>query len=151
MASISKKDALESCIAKAQMQLQDLRSAMQKVKESIEGEEKSSAGDKYETARAMAQKEMERLGPQLEKAKLDLTILSNIPRDSSVAVVQLGSLVQTTGMHLFLSIPLGRVTLKGGEIFAVSPSSPIGQAVLGKGVGESFTIGSKQDKIVAIS
>lgn len=151
MAKILKQDVLKECIAKAEMQVQDLRSAIQKVKESIEGEEKSSAGDKYETARAMAQKEMERLGPQLEKAKLDLSVLSSINSESHSNQIQLGSLITTNTMLLFMAVPLGRVHINGTNVFVISPSSPIGQAILGRSIGDRFKIGAKEDQIVDIN
>ena len=150
MAIIDKKQVLEHCRLKAEEQLQELRSAMQKVKESIEGEDKSSAGDKYETARAMAQSEMERLGIQLEKAKIEYNILQNIEARKHSDMVQTGSLVKTENKLLFIAIALGKVVLNNETIFVVSPSSPIGQAIMGKGVGHTFQIGPNTDKIVQL-
>lgn len=151
MAIVDKKQVLELCRLKAQEHLQDLRSAMQKVRESIEGEEKSSAGDKYETARAMAQNEMERLSIQLEKAKLEYNTLQSIDARDHSEQVHIGSLVETKNKLLFIAVALGKLMVNGQSVFVVSPSSPIGQEVLKKSVGHTFKIGPNTDTIVRIN
>lgn len=150
MATLQKIEVLELCRAKADDQLQDLRSAMQKVKESIEGEEKSSAGDKFETARAMAQKEMERLGFQLEKAKMEHSVLAQLDPDKHNEHIQIGSLVVTEGMTLFVAVAMGRINVNGTDVFVISPSSPIGQAILGKSAGDRYKLGAKEDRINSV-
>ena len=74
---------------------------------------KSSAGDKFETSRAMMQAEEERSKVQLVKAvnlKNDLTQI-DINRVSDRVI--LGSLVFTNQGNYFLSIGLGKILVDG--------------------------------------
>lgn len=148
---MNKSRLMDLCKHKAQSQLDDLTAAFVKVKESIEGEDKSSAGDKYETARAMAQTEMERLGFQLQKARTEFNVLSMIDPGATTEHVQIGSIVETKSKTMFVAIALGKVNLDGKDVFVISPSSPIGQLILGKSAGFTYSLGSNTDSIVRVS
>lgn len=151
MGTVSKSLVLETCIDKAAIQIQELESAMAKVKESIVSEEKSSVGDKFETSRAMAQKEMELLSQQMDKAQSDYAVLQQIDPNAQSFHVQLGSLVQTKSKLLFIAVAMGRVAIGGKDIFVVSPTSPIAQAIIGQEKGFHFQVGPNADSITSIS
>ena len=94
-------------------------------------ETKSSAGDKYETGRAMAQLEIQKLTPQLAEKENMLRILKMIDSGKVYKQVELGCLVQTEMACYFISVPLGKVALEGIEWFCISPASPIGLRLMG--------------------
>lgn len=148
--SLDKSSILTQCIKKQEEILKDLHSAMAKVKESIEGEDKSSAGDKFETARAMAQKEMEILGVQIRKASNDLGILQQIKAESTSEHIQLGSVVETESKTLFIAVAMGKITIDKKDVFVVSPASPIGQLLIGKSAGDSYQIADKIERIKGV-
>jgi transcription elongation GreA/GreB family factor len=102
-------------------------------------ETKSSAGDKYETGRAMAQLAVERSTQQLAEAEKLLWMLRGLPTAKVSDRVIPGSLVTTSNGVFYVAISLGLVTLEEISCFVVSPDSPIGKLLLGKRLGEAFT------------
>ena len=101
-------------------------------------ETKSSAGDKYETGRAMMHLEKEKLASQRAEALRQKKVLDQINLSPSPAVA-LGSLVQTNRGWFFVAVGLGKMSLEQEECFAISPAAPIGQALMGKVAGEACT------------
>lgn len=115
------------------------RSAMNAAQEAANEESKSSAGDKYETGRAMAQIERDRHAQLLAEAlKLDQD-LAQIDIDKPTAVVRPGCLVGTDRGRFFISISVGKIILEGVDYFAVSAASPIGTQLLGRKAGDVVT------------
>jgi transcription elongation GreA/GreB family factor len=102
-------------------------------------EEKSSAGDKYETGRAMAQIERDKAAQQLDEAQKLKSILNQInPEVRNNKVVQ-GSLVITKDNLFYLAISVGKVSIDGQYFLIVAPTSPIGQILLNSKNGDEFT------------
>ena len=121
-----------------QARLDDLKSAILIAQESRNGEEKSSAGDKYETGRAMVQIELENLGKQValvEKQLLDLKRWHKKPESASAVG---GHLLHLSGKpSIFIGPSLGLIQTEGIAFMAVSVSAPLGQRLLGMKAGES--------------
>ena len=124
------------CLAYVQERILTATEAMQAAQESANSESKSSAGDKYETGRAMAQLERDRHAQLLADAKRMLADLEKINPGITTSVVVPGSLVRTSRGTFFLAISAGKLTLDGADYFAVSVASPIGALLLGKKAGE---------------
>lgn len=101
-------------------------------------ETKSSAGDKYETGRAMAQLEIERNLVQLNEAEKLRSILHGIVREVTADHVVPGSLVTTSNGVFYIAISIGDVTVEQQSYFVVSPDSPIGKLLLGKRVRQEI-------------
>jgi len=110
---------------------------MEAAQESANSESKSSAGDKYETGRAMAQLERDRHAQLLAEAKKIEQELSRLVIDKTYDTVQPGSLVTTDRGAFFISISAGKLTVDGKEYFAVSPASPLAMALAGRKTGDS--------------
>ena len=113
-----------------------------KLKESRDNETKSSAGDKYETGRAMVAIEMEKLSKQIYQLTDNLQKLDVSLEPSKQA--KNGSLVITDKGTFFLCIGLGKVKMEALEYFAISGGSPIGKEILGKSPGESFQFNGRK-------
>ncbi len=125
------KEAVRSKIQEAEMELDSIfQSKMH--------ETKSSAGDKYETGMAMLQIEEQKAAVQLSKAKSTGQVLSRIDGEELHTEGQLGSLIETSQGTYFLAIPFGKLEIEKKEIFVLSITSPIGQLLFGKKVGEEF-------------
>lgn len=112
--------------------------AMQAAQASANEESKSSAGDKYETARAMGQLDRDMFARQFEQARHEMLSLQRIQMSVEATVVIVGSLVDTTMGLFFIAVSLGSLTIEGKKVMVVSPQSPIGQLLMGKKIGESF-------------
>ena len=115
----------------------DVQKTLDDLRESIVNETKSTAGDKYETARAMLQIEQENVTKQMTELleqKTQLEKLSMI--DASDTVIK-GSLVKTDRGHLFISIALGKIKVSDQTVVALSPQSPLGKQLMGLRTGEN--------------
>ena len=107
---------------------------------SANSETKSSAGDKHETGRALAQLEQENLLKQfgfLEHLESDLGQLKS---DQVSAKIEKGALVETDKMTLFLGVALGALKIEAKTVFAISTASPLGKVALGTTVGDGFSV-----------
>jgi transcription elongation GreA/GreB family factor len=118
---------------------------------SANSETKSSAGDKHETGRALAQLEQENLAKQfsfLERLESDL---SQLKSDLISEKVEKGALVKTDKMTLYFGVALGEIKVEDISVFAISTASPIGKIALGKTIGESFVVNSNTHNINQIA
>lgn len=138
------------CLAYVQERILTATEAMQAAQESANSESKSSAGDKYETGRAMAQLERDRHAQLLADAKRMLADLEKINPGITTSVVVPGSLVRTSQGTFFLAISAGKLTLDGADYFAVSVASPIGALLLGKKVGDVVMFNKMGYEVVEI-
>lgn len=119
-----------------QQRIDTARQAMEAAQEAANSEEKSSAGDKYETGRAMAQLERDRHAHLLAEAMKLSQDLARLTIDKTYDTVQPGSLVTTNRGAFFVSISAGKLMLDGSDYFAVSPASPIATALSGRKAGD---------------
>ncbi len=138
------------CLAYVQERIQTATEAMQSAQESANSESKSSAGDKYETGRAMAQLERDRHAQLLADAKRMLADLEKINPDTTTSVVVPGSLVRTNRGTFFLAISAGKLSHEGADYFAVSIASPIGALLMGKHVGETVVFNKMDYEVLAV-
>ncbi len=127
-----------------------LKTEIKKTQSSANEETKSSAGDKYETGRAMAQLEIGKNTVQLHEAERLLGMLQAIHIDLVSEIIIPGSLVTTSKGVFYISISIGLITLQDKPYFVVAPDSPIGKLLMGKKVGDvvswnnnTYTIQSK--------
>jgi len=129
--------------------LDELAINIASTQESRDSDTKSSAGDKFETSREMAQIELNNLENQADKTARLLNELKQT-NSKTTTTVGYGSLVTTNNGTYFLSIPYGKLTLDTTEYFVISLASPIGQNLNGKTVGESFSFNGKRYSILSI-
>ena len=106
------------------------------IAESRNNETKSSAGDKYETGRAMMQMEEDKAATQLQQLQQTLAQLNQLDWQSKHQEVKPGCLVSTNKGSFFIGIGLGKIVVDEQRIFAISIRSPIGQVLQGKKVGD---------------
>lgn len=110
-------------------------------------EGKSSAGDKYETGRAMAQIERDKAAQQLEEALKLKSIIDHINPDYKHQRVMQGSLVITNSKKIFIAIGIGKVDIEGGSYLVVAPTAPIGKALIGLEVNSHVTFNNEVIRI----
>ena len=111
---------------------------------------KGSAGDKHETALAMMHLEQEKLNHKLKEILEQKAVLDKIDATQKHQNVALGSLVQTNGLLLFISVALPKITIEEQTVFALSPLSPLGSQLLGKTTGISVTVNNTTYQIESI-
>ena len=127
------KIELAEKIMRLQVQFDELRKA-------LTSETKSSAGDKHETGRAMAQLEQEKLSKQLTQMTSLRDALSKVTPTEEHSSIKYGSLVKTSKGYFFFSIGLGKIIVGDQEVFCMTATSPLGQKLIGKKVGEEIDL-----------
>lgn len=141
----------QQCINFVEQRLQTVQNSIKEIQESLSSETKSSAGDKYETGRAMLQLEREKAGHQLSEIEKLKQSLSKIDIHSTSNTVGLGSLVYTSQANYFIAISAGKLTIKSQEFFCISPNTPIGLLLMGKKVGDVMNFKESFFKIFSVS
>lgn len=129
---------LDKMIEQLDEKIDTLHVAILSAKESRNSDTKSSAGDKYETGRAMIQMEIEKNEIQLDKTLKSKHDLSQISYQCTYSLTEFGSLVKTNRGIYFLSIPHGKINVSNTDVYCISMASPIGQAMVGKDEGNEF-------------
>lgn len=117
-----------------------LQNKLHELIESTRNETKSSAGDKYETSRAMLQIEQDNVRKQLKDAREQKAIFEKIDLKKVGETITKGSLVKTDKAWFFVSIALGRIFVEGVAIVALSPQSPLGSKLMQMKATESVTV-----------
>jgi hypothetical protein len=137
-------------MAYAEDRIANATEAIKAARDSSTEDTKSSAGDKYETGRAMMQQDIDRQTLQLGEAQKLKTFLERMDPENSSDTVQNGSLAFTNQGIFYLAISLGLVELDKQKYFVVSPSSPIGERLMKQKVGGKFAFNGKEYKLTAI-
>ncbi|MCH7401940.1 hypothetical protein ACFOUP_15995 [Belliella kenyensis] len=116
-------------------QIIDIDRQLSELQQSSEAEEKSSAGDKYETHQEMLNQNRSMLQKQLSTTKVMLNQLNAVPVKALHSVEE-GALIKVAMGWIWVSIPLGKVTLDGTDYQLVSKESPLLTALWGLKRGE---------------
>lgn len=117
-------------------------SRLNSLKEALESEAKSSAGDKHETGRAMIHQEMEQVDATRERCDLHIGEVSKwMNSESQPQRVGYGVLVQTNGPWVLVGIPLGKIQISDAVVWAISAEAPVAQAWQGAKVGDAVQLG----------
>lgn len=125
----------------------DLERTIADLQAAANEEDKSSAGDKYETGREMMRQEQEKLDNQLAQARLLCDQLDRLDPREAHERVQAGSLVVTGEGRYYLAAAVGKVGLDGVNYFVLSTAAPLGRALLGKRAGEEVTVQGRRVRI----
>ena len=130
--------------------IKSINDALAHIIEDRNSETKSSAGDKYETGRAMAQLEVQKLQSQLAQNIRMQEVISSLSNKSASSTVELGSLVETSNGWYFIAVAIGAIELQGKKIFCISLASPIGELLYQKSPGESIDFRGSLIDIISV-
>ena len=139
------------CQELLQNRLRVVEKSMNDIYNDLESETKSTVGDKHETGRAMLHLEREKLGHQLAIINNQLQVFNKINLEAQTSRVVLGSLVYTTQANYFISVSKGELKVDKIRAYAISPISPVGQALMSKAVDETVFYNNQKIKILKIS
>lgn len=143
MKSIKEK-LYQACLNYAEERISELESTIQQIQLAANEETKSSAGDKYETGRSMAQLEIEKLQSQLTASHKVRQELNRIVATENSQQIKTGSLVFTSGGNFYIAIHAGQLVIDNQTIYAVSTASPIAQKLIGMKAGDAFTLNGRE-------
>jgi hypothetical protein len=139
------------CLAKIEEQIFAIKQSIDDARSSELEETKSSAGDKYETGRAMMHLEIEKLDTQLAEAEKTKSYLLQINPNIVSQKVQVGSLVYTNAGNYYLSVSTGTFTIDGEKFITLSSASPLGAKLVGLGAGSEMLFNNKSIRIELVS
>jgi len=142
-----KQQLYNLCIAYVQKRMDEAEHAFKDAEKAQNEDTKSSAGDKYETGRAMMQQEKDRNTIQLNEANKLMVALNHISTKGNSVEAETGSLVITDNGKFYIAISAGILTVEGEPYFAVSPASPVGVKLKGLKAGDGFELNGKKYKV----
>jgi len=117
------------------------RAAIDQAQQAANQEEKSSAGDKYETGRAMGHLQKDMHARALAESIKELATLHAVKTDTLYTAPGPGAFVRAEGrgegMAIFIAAGLGKQQWEGQTIFFLSPIAPLARALHEKKPGDS--------------
>jgi len=135
---------LQYCKTVIQERIATAQLAMNNAQQASNSEEKSSAGDKYETARAMGHIEKDMYARQLEANKIELAALAGIAIDRTGNSIDTGTLVDCGDSKFFIAAGLGKIIFEEEHVFVLSPAAPLAKLFLGKRKGDKLLFNKKE-------
>lgn len=139
-----KKELYQRCLTIAEERVVSLQNILKETQQAANNETKSSAGDKHETGRAMAQLETEKLTAQLSEALKLKQNLAQLNPNLVSETIALGSVVYTNKGIFYIAASIGKIELDNESFFAISPASPIGKLLLTKKEKETFSFNGNE-------
>ena len=125
-------------------QISELTSNLDTIEQSKAQETKSSAGDKFETGRAMMQIEEDKLLGQLKRKKEDLLKLKVLQSgNTNTDFIREGSLVCCGKQWFLIGLSLGKLKLADQIVFGISTQAPLALKLLGKELGEQIQLNNR--------
>lgn len=145
-----KNTLIDLCDDILQTKIDTLEKLMNEAQDSANNETKSSAGDKYETSRAMMQNERDQHARQLAQAMQIQGMLAQIDATSNHPKVTFGSLVKTKLANYFIAIAAGRLEVEGQKYYVISPQAPLAVSMLQKSTGEFIEFNGNKIEILEV-
>ncbi len=140
---------IERCRDILQKKLLIIDDEIKHLSQAIAEDTKSSAGDKYETGREMANLEKEKLHVQALGFNKSLSALSQLPNNVS-AKIATGSLIKTNKDWIHISISLGPLEIDGKKVLVISPMAPLAQLLIGHEKGNTASFREEKYEIIDI-
>ena len=144
-----KERLLAQCIAQQESVIQQLEKEIQEAQQ--QANDYGQPKDRYDAYRNKLMRQIELYAGQLDKAKVVLNTLHQLPVEKDFTVVEYGALIRTNRQNLFLSAGLGKIELEGEDYFAISATVPIAIALSGKKKGDKVTFNNNSFEILEIS
>ena len=136
---ISFKQKLKQAgLAVIEQRMASAQQLMQEAQESANAEGKSSAGDKYETARAMGHLQKDMYARQFSEQAKERAALQTVNVDTVVESVTTGAYVQCGKTTFFIAAGLGKQEIDGSIVFFLSPQAPLALLMQHKKAGDHF-------------
>ena len=145
-----KQELKEKCISVIRERISVIKNLMANAQAAANNETKSSAGDKYETSRAMGQLEKDMFASQLNQTMLELSAASSIDCSKVYNDIRPGCLVNCGDKKYFMIAGLNKLTLNGEVIMPVSPLAPLSKTLMGKKAGDKIEFNQQLITIVHV-
>ncbi len=118
-----------------------LNTTLQQAVDSRNSDTKSSAGDKFETSREMAQIEIHKLETEILKTQ---QFINNLLSKASQFII-------TDKGAFLIAIPFGKLILNDTTVFCISNSAPIAKPLINTTISAQFNYGGVEYSVIDIS
>lgn len=145
-----KQEIHKLCLEKLEANIHQLEKAIADIQTAANQETKSSAGDKYETGRAMMQQEKDKLQARLSTSQNQLSQLNQLKPNLERERVENGSLVRTNEGLFYFAAAIGKLQFDEQKCFVISLDSPLAKALWHKKKGEIISFQGRKIRILAI-
>jgi hypothetical protein len=135
------------CYSIIKQRITAVKSAIEEAQQAANFEEKSSAGDKYETSRAMGHLEKDMHSRQLAAHLKELAELDLVNTGKVYAVPAAGAFVRCSRVSFFIASGSGRQVLDGDSIVFLSPYAPLAKTLYLKKKGDRFVFNGVEEVI----
>ncbi len=127
-----------------------LEKAIADIQAAANQETKSSAGDKYETGRAMMQQEKDKLSARLATNLNQRSQLKQLKPELSKSQAENGSLVKTNEGLFYFAAAIGKLQVGTQKCFVISLDSPLAKALWHKKKEEVVNFQGRKIRILDI-
>jgi len=124
--------------------------AVANAQQAANNEEKSSAGDKFETGRAMSHLEREMHAKQLSENVKELSTLHAINTNEIYTAINAGAFIKCAEISFFIAAGLGKQIIDGETILFLSPGAPLAKLMEHKKQGDKFIFSGKDIFVIEI-
>lgn len=138
-----KKRIMQTFIDVLKERIATISAAMENAQAAANAEEKSSAGDKYQTSRAMSHLEKDMHAGQLAATLTELTHLLIVNCSVIYQTICTGSLVKCGNTSFFIAAGIGKLLFEGEVIYILSPAAPLAKSLFNKRKGEKILFNKK--------
>jgi len=135
---LTKSTVIEVLDKQLHTKLAYLNTTLQQAIDSRNSDTKSSAGDKFETSREMAQIEIHKIETEILKTQQFINDL--LSKVSQFIITDKGAFL--------ISIPFGKLILNDTAVFCISNSAPIARPLLNTTISAQFNYGGVSYKVI---
>ena len=118
--------------------------AIQNAQAAANSEEKSSAGDKYETSRAMNHLEKDMYARQLVANQKELDQILQVKTATIYNCVANGSIVISGQLLFFIAAGLGKISFEGEIVYVLSCNAPVAKSMLNQIAGSKIIFNNNE-------
>ncbi len=126
----------QECLSLLNKRISETETNIHVIREEAQANARSSAGDKYETDRSMADFEIEKQQKNLDSLLQMSMILNKIDPTTLQHQTAHGTLIDTDKGYIYISVGLGRVQVDHKEVLVISMGAPIVDILKRTGIGE---------------
>lgn len=148
---MNKSELIEEIVVQLNEKLSELSRYSDDLRNSLESEGKSTAGDKHDTGRAMIHLEQEKLQNQLQELKGQIQRVKTLEKNATPSnSAEYGSFIKTTGPSFLMGIGLGKIEFQNLTTFCVGMETPIGKQIKGLKENDSFNFKGKDERVITV-
>ena len=138
------------CLALVRERIAQVEAGIADARTSAQSDTKSSAGDKHETSRAMAQLEIEKQQVSLGNLLAMQEVLMRLDPTRKNARIGEGALMQTDTGLFYMAVGLGRVEVNGQDVQVISPQAPLVAVLKGLDIGGSALFNGRKHTLLEV-